>query len=143
MAFPKGMQHPGKGTSMCSIKGHSCRSYESLFNASKARAGKSTNRRNFGRVWTITYKQFIEFVEIKTCHYCGAGDLWPLPYGLTNAAGEYRFRSNLDRKNNAMDYTKKNCVVCCPSCNETKGHLLTYEEMLAVGNLRRTPCRKF
>lgn len=137
MAFPKGMRHPGKGTAMCSQKGHVCRPYESLFNTSKARAGKTTNRRNWGRKWTITYEQFLEFVKVKKCHYCGAGDMWPLPHGLTNENGDYRFRSNLDRKDNSVDYTKENCVVCCPRCNETKGYLLTYKEMLAVGKLRR------
>lgn len=137
MAFPKGRPHPGKGTAMCSISGHTCRPYESLFNASKARATRATNHRNFGRKWSITYEDFLEFVATKECHYCGAVDLWPIPHGLLNEIGEYRFRSNLDRKNNAVDYTKENCVVCCPSCNETKGYLLSYSEMLAVGAMRK------
>ena len=137
MAFPKGMRHPGKGNAMCQRKGQECKPYESLYRASRARARQTTNHRSFGRKWTIDYEQFLEFVKIKKCHYCGAGDLWPLPHGPLNEAGEYRFRSNLDRKNNSIDYTKDNCVVCCPRCNETKGYLLTYEEMLAVGKLRR------
>ena len=137
MAFPKGMRHPGKGTAMCQHSGMECRPYESLFHASKARARTTTNRRNFGRKWSISYAQFLEFIKIKNCHYCGAGNLWPLPFGPHNADGEYRFRSNLDRKDNTKEYTKENCVVCCPTCNKTKSSLLTYKEMLAVGKLRR------
>lgn len=136
MAFPKGMLHPGKGNSMCQSKNKKCRPYESLYNASKHRAENATNRRTFGRKWSLTYEDFLNFVKIKVCHYCGEGDLWPLPFGFFNEQGEYRFRSNLDRKDNNVDYTKENCVVCCPSCNEAKGCLLSYEEMIAVGLIR-------
>lgn len=136
MAFPKGMTHPGKGSPMCQSKNKQCRPYESLFNCSKKRAVTPNNRGN-GHSWSITYKEFLEFVKVKVCHYCTAGNLWPLPFGPLDEFGEYKFRSNLDRKDNSLGYTKKNCVVCCPSCNETKGSHLTYEEMLAVGKLRR------
>jgi hypothetical protein len=137
MAFPKGKTHPGKGTPMCQGKNKRCRPYESLFHYSRQRARSITNHRKFGRKWYISYAQFLEFTRIKHCHYCGAGDLWPLPFGPNNEKGEYRFRSNLDRKNNALEYTKDNCVVCCPTCNFTKCNLLTYEEMVAVGDIRR------
>lgn len=34
-------------------------------------------------------------------------------------------------------YTVSNCVACCKSCNFTKGSRLSYQEMLAVGKMRR------
>jgi hypothetical protein len=136
MAFPKGMTHPGKGNAMCQSKKRLCRPYESLFNHSKKRA-ITPNNRGLGHAWSITYEEFLSFVKIKLCHYCKAGGLWPLSFGLNDENGEYKFRSNLDRKDNSISYIKDNCVVCCPSCNEAKGSHLTYEEMLAVGRLRR------
>lgn len=136
MAFPKGMKHPGAGTSMCQSKDRVCRPYESLYNHSKRRAVEGSNRSE-GRKWTITYEEFLVFTKVKRCHYCGETNIWPLPFGPYNEQGEYRFRSNLDRKNNNVDYTKKNCVVCCPECNLTKSNKLSYEEMLAVGKIRR------
>lgn len=44
---------------------------------------------------------------------------------------------NLDRKDNAVGYTVENCVVCCKSCNKTKWTSLDYEEMIAVGKIRK------
>ena len=136
MAFPKGGVHPGKGSPMCQSKSKQCRPYESLFNHSRQRA-ITPNNRGKGHKWSLTYPEFLAFVKIKICHYCKAGNLWPLPFGLKDSNGKYKFRSNLDRKNNSLGYSKENCVVCCPECNKAKGYLLTYEEMLAVGKLRR------
>jgi 5-methylcytosine-specific restriction endonuclease McrA len=121
---------------MCQRKGQQRRPYESLFNHSKKRA-ITPNNRGQGHAWSITYEEFLSFVKIKLCHYCKVGNLWPLPFGPRNELGEYKFRSNLDRKNNALSYTKKNCVVCCPNCNVTKSSHLSYEEMLKVGEMRR------
>ena len=34
----------------------------------------------------------------------------------------------MDRKDNALGYTKDNCVVCCKSCNFGKADRYTYAE---------------
>ena len=71
----------------------------------------------------LTFHQFLKFVEIKTCHYCGERIQWEV------YSGRYgnRHQSNLDRKDNNVGYTKKNCVVCCPRCNQMK-RTLSYQE---------------
>lgn len=112
------------------------RPYEALFNSCRTKAGLS-RRKSKGHSWKITYAEFLTFICIKQCHYCKATIRWPRPFGDKNEAGQYAFSSNLDRKDNTQGYSKENCVVCCWSCNEAKGSKLSYEEMLAVGNLRR------
>jgi hypothetical protein len=89
-----------------------------------------------GKSWEISYADFLRFVAIKECHYCGAELVWPAPYepGVD--------RSNLDRKDSDAGYSKDNCVTCCFSCNVTKGTKLTYEEMVLVGNHRRVKPRR-
>lgn len=73
-----------------------------------------------GIEWSISLEDYINIIK-PLCHYC-AGPL--SPFGI-----------NLDRKNNAIGYTKDNVVTCCGDCNRTKGDRLTYEEMVAVSNL--------
>jgi hypothetical protein len=41
---------------------------------------------------------------------------------------------NLDRKDNSLGYSVDNCVVCCGSCNRTKGDCFTYEEFLIIAH---------
>ena len=73
-------------------------------------------------------KDFVKFTCEKTCHYCGAELMW-------NAIGrQHRGGTNLDRKNNALGYSVDNCVVCCGSCNRTKGDRYTYEEFLILSH---------
>jgi hypothetical protein len=59
----------------------------------------------------LTYKEFVEFSKIKSCHYCGDPVNW-IPYG--------RQQSNLDRVDNTLGYSIPNCVVCCTVCNKMK-----------------------
>ena len=84
--------------------------------------------------WTITYEEFVVFVEQKECHYCNEPVLWPSAYEMCG-------RTNLDRKDNDVCYTADNCIPCCYSCNVTKSSTLTYEEMIAVGNIRKNKPR--
>lgn len=77
----------------------------------------------------ITYEDFLEFVKIVNCHYCGDRILW-------NRRSNKQVRStayNLDRKDSIKGYTKENCVVCCKRCNRAKSNLFSYEEWLEIG----------
>ena len=78
----------------------------------------------------MPFEDFLTFTTTDTCHYCGKKIEWEphRPY-KRQGLGKY----NLDRKNNALGYTKDNCVVCCSLCNVVKGKSLTYDEMLIVG----------
>ena len=69
------------------------------------------------------HKVFITLEEYKPiadspCHYCGG----ELP----------EFGAGIDRKDSKKDYTLENCVPCCSTCNDLKGHLLSYEEMVHI-----------
>ena len=69
--------------------------------------------------WELTLEQFKTFGD--KCHYCG---------GILSQTG-----SNLDRKDNSLDYTINNVVECCKICNELKSNRFTYYEMIAVSKL--------
>jgi hypothetical protein len=62
----------------------------------------------------LTFNDFLKFVKIKRCHYCNESVIWNKHNG--HDCGHY----NLDRKDNTLGYTKENCVVCCPMCNQMK-----------------------
>jgi len=114
-------------------KGFARRSWEYIFNS--ARYAATRDNRNYN--WGITYEEFLKFVEQKICHYCGDNIPWPLPHGGRDALGNYRSGHHLDRKDNAKGYSVRNCVVACACCNRTKGNMLSYEEMLVIGKMRR------
>jgi hypothetical protein len=80
--------------------------------------------KNRGRECSITFQQFLSFVEINKCHYCNDKIEWFLHRELNKGNGHHY---NLDRKDNKIGYTLENCVVCCPRCNYMKG-TLSYEE---------------
>lgn len=102
------------------------RPYEALYNIFTSRATNKTN--------TVTYDDFVTYTNISDCHYCGGSVSWAM-YSLGDIPTGHRY--NLDRKNNTLGYHKDNLVVCCWPCNNAKGSLLSYEEMVAVGNIRR------
>lgn len=81
----------------------------------------------------ISYQDFLAFVEIKLCHYCGAQVTWA-EYSTNRLGNNY----NLDRKDNNLGYTKDNCVVCCSRCNRAKSNHFTYEEWVQIGKLIRS-----
>lgn len=72
----------------------------------------------------ITYLDYVEFTNIKNCHYCDKFMDWK-PFD--NNPGFW-----LDRKNNNLYHTKDNLVVCCGDCNKTKRDYFTYEEFLLL-----------
>ena len=83
---------------------------------------------------SITYAQFLKFVEHTQCHYCTAPIKWfaegrnKAGIGRGNGGSSY----NLDRKDSRLGYTVNNCVVCCARCNRGKCHLFSYDEWRAM-----------
>lgn len=104
--------------------------YESLYNTFCSKA-----RTNAGQIVSLTYKDFLNFVTISTCHYCSGKVSWTR-FNLGRGSSGY----NLDRKDSTKGYSKENCVVCCRRCNQGKSNVFSYEEWLAIGKfMRRNP----
>ena len=82
------------------------------------------------REFTITLEWFIEACH-KPCHYCNRSNRNSLTVKSRAAGGGYvvkDFRYNgVDRVDNSVGYTPKNCVPCCIVCNRAKGSM-TYGE---------------
>lgn len=106
------------------------RPYEALFYAflRKSQRKKPSLKRKID----LSYEEFVEFTGEKECHYCGAPISWAKFNPHKNGTAY-----NLDRKNNAIGYTKENCVVCCFRCNRGKSDLFTYEEWVEIGRCIR------
>ena len=109
----------------CTVSGRRLRPYESTYNAVSGRVDSDAKK-----LVSISYEEFLEFVEIKNCHYCGHEVEW----------NEYRNHhagktgcSNLDRINSALGYSKDNIVVCCSRCNYFKSSYVSYEAMMKIG----------
>ena len=77
--------------------------------------------------------EFIQWYtkQERACHYC---DL-PEKYLelIANKYGSRWKRLTIDCKNNDLGYRLDNIVLACDKCNITKNNMLTYEEMLYVG----------
>src|SRR5208282_62328 len=71
----------------------------------------------------FSYNQFLNFTKIKACYYCE---------GLIPWQAHGRNSYFLDRKDNALGYTRSNTVVCCSLCNWIKGRELSHDEMLIL-----------
>jgi hypothetical protein len=99
------------------IEAVSKRPFESLYNRIR------THNPSVGV--SLTYKEYLKLTNICFCHYCKAEVNWK--------STAY----NLDRKDNSLGYSKKNCVVCCGSCNRTKGDRFTYEEFMLIAKVSR------
>lgn len=84
-----------------------------------------------GHICTLTFKQFLVFTKTTACHYCDAPVAWAKHNISTGNRGAY----NLDRKDNSKGYSKRNCVVCCTTCNLTRGNRFTYEQFVEIGKL--------
>lgn len=86
-----------------------------------------------GKSNSLTYEQFLEFTEIKNCHYCDAPLVWTL------VQREYSTKTfwgyNLDRKENSLGYSKENCVASCSRCNKSRMGYFTYEEWVKIGKV--------
>jgi len=78
----------------------------------------------------ITLEELTEVARVKECHYCGEELFWP-------RSKHEGYQTNLDRKNNALGYTKENVVPCCGDCNFLKGSRFSYEEFLLIAKSLR------
>jgi hypothetical protein len=99
--------------------------YASLYH--KLRKSSATQ----GHACALTFKQFLEYTKVSTCHYCNATVTWAQHNIGTRKRGNY----NLDRKDNSKGYSTENCVVCCTVCNLTRGNRFTYEQFVEIGKL--------
>jgi hypothetical protein len=73
-----------------------------------------------GLVWALTFEVFQDLI-VQPCTYCG---------GALPVAG-----SGIDRVDSSLGYTVENVTPCCGECNRVKSDVLTYEEMLQVGEV--------
>lgn len=101
--------------------------YEALFNRF------NYDRQRCVQESDLTFEDFLEFIKIGECHYCGEKVTWA-EYCLQKNG----YRYNLDRKDNAIGYLKSNLVVCCWNCNETKSDRFTYDQFVQIGALIRS-----
>jgi hypothetical protein len=65
---------------------------------------------------TLTYEDFEALFKQPFCFYCG-GD-----------------STGLDRLDNTQKYCLENCVPCCPTCNNIKSDIFSYEETYVMVN---------
>lgn len=102
------------------------RPFEALYNKF------AYDRQRVGLVTDISYEDFLEFVKIKECHYCGKEVFWS-----ERNVGKNGSRYNLDRRYNEKGYSKENVVICCWKCNETKSNRFDYDEFLLLAPVLR------
>lgn len=72
-----------------------------------------------GLDFNLTKEEFRKITK-QNCYYCGSA-----PYSVMTPSadvGEYIY-SGIDRQNNDIGYTTKNCVSCCKNCNFFKFQL--------------------
>jgi len=77
--------------------------------------------------------EFIEWYgsEPKICRYCEIPEA--LLELIANKYGSRWRRLTIDCKDNALGYRIDNIVLACDKCNITKNNMLTYDEMMYVG----------
>ena len=114
----------GKNLGCGCVHHNRIRPFESLFHT----IFNLANRRNIPV--NLTYEEYLEFTRTTECHYCKEVILWT-PFNKLNG-------HHLDRKDNALGYSKDNCVVCCGTCNRVKSDVFTYEQFLVIGDLIRS-----
>lgn len=94
--------------------------------------------KNRGHEWKLTREQFYSLTQ-GNCTYCSLPPLQKV--WNRNPKLSYKY-NGIDRMNNELGYTAKNCVPCCKECNQIKGPNLTFEEMhAAVAAIKRARFR--
>jgi len=95
------------------------RPYESSYN-SFCRAAENT-----GHNVSITYDEFLGYMSIDRCEYCGV-KVERNPYPVIN--GKFSTRApHLDRRDSSRGYESGNISVCCFDCNRAKSNIFSYE----------------
>jgi hypothetical protein len=120
----------GKSTRSCGCFSAECRKkkpYEAIYNR-LLRTAKHLHGK------PLTYENFLQFTNVKECHYCGAKIEWTKHFHSLRGVSRY----NLDRKDNARGYSSNNLVVCCRLCNFTKADRFTYEQFVEIGKVIRS-----
>ncbi len=112
--------HSGKCVRCVKRNRHPLRTVYNCFLTSVKRANERFNR---NVVVELTFEEFLELAEIRTCYYCDDAVEWK-EWG----SGPY----NLDRLNNSEGYRKNNVAVCCFQCNKMKGNFYSSEEFKAI-----------
>ena len=102
--------------------------YRHLYKTLKAGISRDRNQNKA----LMSFEEFVLRCKEKICFYCG-DSVVRSKYNVRNG----NFRSSLDKKDPTKGYIFNNTVTCCTFCNYTKGYLLTKEEMLLVGLVRK------
>lgn len=102
--------------------------YMGSYNHMKDGVIRTNKKRNRNLSFELTYEDFLDFTKIKNCYYCNKQLIWNAHTGLG------RYKSNLDRKDSNMGYSKQNCVACCSECNYMKNKYFSSEEFLIIRN---------
>lgn len=113
-----------KHSGLCRFCVHKGTPYLSSYNHLKEGISRTNKKRKKQKSFELTFKEFLEFVEIKNCHYCNRSIDW------IKHSGNGSFKYNLDRKDSNLGYSLNNCVVCCKVCNYMKGSEFSYEEFI-------------
>lgn len=81
------------------------------------------NAKGRNREWSLSNEEFLELSQ-QPCHYCGISlsNKQTKPY-------EVFLYNGIDRKDNAVGYTKDNSLPCCKDCNMRRG-TMGYTEFL-------------
>jgi len=82
---------------------------------------------------TITQEEFVEWYENQPqkCHYCGI-PIEHMEYVMKHYGSRW-LRLTIDCKDNPTGYAKGNLVLACDKCNSVKSNILSYEDMIYVG----------
>lgn len=80
--------------------------------------------------WLLSKRELWNLM-LQNCHYCKSP---PSNVRIKKAGKELRSvkYNGIDRKENSLGYSPKNCVPCCKTCNSIKGEHLSYDEMILV-----------
>jgi len=107
--------------------GHRLRPYEHLYKRLLWRGEK------FGIPVGISYEEFLPFVKVKECYYCGNPIEWTAHKYTKTTTSAY----NLDRLKNNKGYILDNLVVCCRRCNLSRGHFTPEEWKVMMSALKQ------
>jgi len=106
------------------------RPYEHLYNILRAKAERD------GQGVTLSFEEFLVFVDSQECHYCGRQLVWT-KFSTQNGVIAKTTATNLDRKDSQRGYDRLNLAPCCPPCNRGKSSQFSYEEWCVMASALR------